>query len=377
MMAPDRRVLLNPGPVTTTDTVKRAQVVSDTCPREREFRDLMGRVRDHLIGVVEGGSEYVAVIFESSGTGAVEACISSVVPRDRKLLILSNGGYGDRMAEIGQAYELDVLQYRIPWGRPLDKKSIECLLQRHRGQVSHVALVHHETTTGMLNDLAEFTRLAHEYNAEVVVDAISSYAGLPIGIAELGVDYLVGSSSKCLQAMPGLSFVICRREHVEGQPRGGPRSYYLDLYSQHRFFEEQSGVRFTAPVQAFCALDQALIEFFEETGAGRHRRYLRNHTEMVEGLRRLGFRFLLPPEQRSCLMIAVIEPTNPAYSYDEMHDYMRSRGFVIYPERYSAPGAFRLANMGEIEARDIRAFLRALEAFLEEKSLGGDLYEAH
>ena len=369
-----RNVLLNPGPVTTSDTVKQALVVPDTCPREREFKALIARVAQQLVDVVHGGDRYVAVIFEGSGTAAVEACISSVVPQDRAILVVSNGGYGQRMVEIAQVHQLNVVPYVIPWGDCLDLATVESSLQAHRGRISHLAMVHHETTTGMLNPIAECAELTHRYDAEIIVDAMSSYAGLPIDISQLELDYLVASSSKCLQAVAGLSFVICRHDSLRQCAKLQPRSYYLNLWAQYCLFEAESCIRFTAPVQVFHALDQALGEWFEETEQGRYHRYLENYTELVAGLQRLGFRSLLPADQRSKLVTAVIEPTHVGYDYHHMHDYLYERGFTIYPDKGSVQGAFRLASFGQIDRSDIRAFLNALEQYLIEMDLLGDLY---
>lgn len=199
-----RRVLLNPGPVTTSDTVKQALVVPDTCPREREFKALIARVAQQLVDVVHGDDRYVALIFEGSGTAAVEACISSVVPQDKGVLVVNNGGYGQRMIEIAQVHQLDVVPYVILWGACLYLAAVESLLQAHRGRISHLAVVHHETTTGMLNPIAECAVLAHRYDAGIIVDAMSLYAGLPIDVGQLELDY----PSKCLQTVAGLRSAI-------------------------------------------------------------------------------------------------------------------------------------------------------------------------
>lgn len=370
-----RNVLLNPGPITTTDTVKQALVVPDICPREREFKAVMARVRRRLVDVVRGGDEYAAVIFAGSGTAAVEACISSVVPRGKAVLIVDNGGYGQRMLEIAQVYQLEVVPYSIPWGDSPDLEAIESLLSQHQGRVSHLAIVHHETTTGMLNPIAACASLAHQYGAEIIVDGMSSYAGVPINIRELELDYFAASSSKCIQGMANLSFVICQRKSLQKCAQVQPRSYYLDLYAQHCFFEAEACVRFTAPVQLFYALDQALKEYFEETEQGRYQRYVESYNELVNGIQQLGFRFLLPADQHSRLATTVIEPTHPAYCYDHMHDYLYERGFTIYPDKGAAEGAFRLANIGEINREDIRAFLNVLRQYLIEMNLIGHLYD--
>ena len=374
-MSVQRNILLNPGPTTTTDTVKRALVVPDICPREKEFGELMARVNRKLVEVVHGGDEYVAAIFAGSGTASVEACVSSVVPHDKRILIVDNGAYGQRMIEIAQTHQIDVVPYCIPWGDYPDVAAIESLLRQHQGQVSHLAIVHHETTTGMLNPIEACTSLAHQYGVEIIVDAVSSYAGLPINIDELELDYLISSANKCIQGMAGLSFVICRRQSLLQSGQVQPRSYYLNLYEQYCSLEAKHQTRFTPPVQVFYALDQALTEYFEETERSRYRRYMDSNDELVNGLRQLGFRFLLPADQRSRLLTAVIEPTHPAYSYDQMHDYLYERGFTIYPGKGAKERTFRLANIGQIDQDDIDAFLDVLKQHLVGTGMIGHLYD--
>jgi 2-aminoethylphosphonate-pyruvate transaminase len=368
-----RQILLNPGPATTSDSVKLAQVVPDICPREKEFGALMARIGQQLVCVVHGGDEYVAVMFGGSGTAAVEACISSVVAHDKKILIVDNGAYGRRMIEIAQTYQIEVVPYAIEWGDYPDLEVIESLLRQHQGQIEHLAIVHHETTTGMLNPVEACADLAHQYGVQIIVDAMSSFAGLPINIKQSQLDYLISSSNKCIQAMAGVSFVICKRTSLEQSAHIRPRSYYLNLLAQHQYFEKSQQFRFTPPVQVLYALEQALVEYFQETGEGRHRRYSESYDELIVGLARLGFQLLLPAEQRSKLLTAVIEPTHPNYSYDAMHDYLIERGFTIYPGKGASEATFRLANIGKIDKQDISAFIEALSQYLVDAGLMGQL----
>jgi len=369
-----RSVLLNPGPATTTDSVKNAMVVPDICPREKEFGDLTARIQKGLVDVVNGGEGYVAVLFGGSGTGAMEACIGSVVPGDKKVLIVENGAYGRRMTDIARHYGIDIVEYQLDWGDYPDVGMIDRLLKDHTGEVSHLAMVHHETTTGMLNPMEACAEIAQRHGVEIIVDAISSYAGVPIDIQEHKIDYLLASANKCIQGMAGVGFVICRRESLEKTAQIPPRLYYLDLYEQHRHFQEHHQFRFTPPVQVLYALEQALQEYFEETGPKRCQRYARSCRILVEGLEQMGFRLLLPDEWRSNILTAVIEPDHPAYSYDAMHDYLFDKGFTIYPGKGAKERTFRLANLGQIDGRDIRAFMEALEGYLREKRMTGRLY---
>lgn len=360
-------ILLNPGPANTTETVKRAQLAEDICPRERSFGELVRVVRRRLVEVVHAGSDYEGVLFGGSGTAGVEAALASVVPEDGRLLVVDNGAYGERMAEIAAAYRMPHDRLALGVGTWPDLDRVEGALAA--ATYTHVAVVHHETTTGMLNPVAEIAGLARKRGAQVIVDAMSSYAGLPIDVAGMGIDYLVSSSNKCIQGMAGLSFVIARRDHLQALPEIPGRSLYLSLREQHRFFERTGQMRFTPPVQTFYALAQALEEYFAETGEGRFRRYRACFDALDGGVRELGFRRLLPDAMLSRILTAYVEPDHPAYGYDEMHDRLFAKGFTIYPGKGAKKATFRLANMGAITPADMRSFVGALGETMREMGI--------
>ena len=361
-----RNILLNPGPATTTDTVKYAQVVPDICPREKEFGLLMTDIRKKLVRVIHGEDRYTAIPFTASGTGVVEACISSVLPEGKKIFIINNGAYGKRMIEIARCYyeETKILTYEIPWGDYPNVSEIEHIIEKEK-YIGVITVVHHETTTGMLNPVNEINRIAHLNNIDIIVDAMSSYAGIVIDLREDDYDYIISSSNKCIQGMPGIGFVICKKEKLERTKDNPRRNYYFNLWHQYRFFEDKNQMQFTPPVQTAYALNQALNEFFEETGEMRHQRYNESWQTLIEGLENLNLRFLVPDEQQSRLLIAVIEPENENYIFEEMHDYLFRRGFTIYPGKGAEKNTFRIANIGAIDKDDITRFLAALEDYLK------------
>jgi 2-aminoethylphosphonate-pyruvate transaminase len=365
-----RNILLNPGPATTTESVKYAQVVPDICPREKEFNTLMDDIRTKLVRVVHGGDRYTAIPFASSGTGAVEACISSILSNDKKILIIDNGAYGKRMIEIAQRfYKPDqIIAYQIPWGDYPDVNAIKGMV-RNDGDVGVVAVVHHETTTGMLNPIEEINKIAHHYGADVVVDTISSYAGVPIDLREDDYDYITSSANKCIQGMAGISFVICKRENLLKTKNIKPRNYYFNLWQQFRFFEENKQMQFTPPVQTAYALNRALDEFFEETGERRFKRYRDSWKTLIRGLEDLNFKFLVPQKYQSGLLTAVIDPEDTRYDFDEMHDYLLERGFTIYPGKGAKKDTFRIANIGAINQEDISRFLKILKEYLTSRNI--------
>jgi 2-aminoethylphosphonate aminotransferase len=368
-----RNILLNPGPATTTDTVKRALVVPDICHREAEFCDLSKDVHRRLVDVVNGEDAYVAVTFGGSGTAAVEAVIGSVVPQNRTLLIVENGAYGKRMRQIADTLRIDSVVHECSWEESPRLEELEEILRNADGRISHLAIVHHETTTGLLNPIRECASIAKRYGADSIVDGMSSYAGIPIDVGQWDLDYLISSSNKCVQGMAGISFAICRRSALERANAVPPRSVYLSLIDQYRALAQGGESRFTPPVQLFYALQRALHEYFEEGAENRYRRYVVCYEALLAGMNRLGFKTLLPEQYHSKLLTSFIEPVNPKYRYTAMHDFLFARGFTIYPGKLAGKSTLRLANIGQIHLEDIHAFLDALADYLESSCLSGEL----
>lgn len=366
MRAIPRKILLNPGPATTTDSVKAALVVPDICPREQEFVQLLGQVRTDMVRIAGGEPEtHTCVLLAGSGTAAMDAVLNSVVPAGGAVVVINNGAYGERLAAIARCYQLSLYELCYPWGEWPDLALVEQTLISHP-EISHLAVVHHETSTGLLNQLPEIASLAHDNGVSLIVDAISSFGGLPVNIRTDAIDYLLSTSNKCLQGMAGLSWVICRREALEQACEIPRRSYYLNLYQQYRYFEINGQMQFTPPVQVVYALAQAIREFLEEGAANRFQRYCNNWQTLIEGLGQLGFKTLLPLERQSPLLTTVLEPADPNYSFSRLHDALYERDFTIYPGKMDETSTFRLATIGAIEVSDIRAFLAALKAVLLE-----------
>jgi len=361
-----RSILLNPGPLTTTEAVKQALVVEDICPREEAFCDLLRGVREDLVRVAGGRGHYEAVPFGASGTGAVEACLSSVLPEKGKILIVNNGSYGERMRQIAEIYypQGRVVEYALSHTEMPDPARVESLLRSDK-EIGHVAFVHHETTTGMLNPAAEILRAARRHGSRVIVDAMSSFGGIPIDLKADDYDYLIFSSNKCLQGMPGVSFVVCRKTHLEELRRHPRRNLYLNLANQNDFLARTGQMPFTPPVQVIYALRRALDELFAETVKKRYLRYSRSWEVLTAGLEALGLKMLLPKKRQSRLLVAVLEPAgHPRYSFRAMHDYLLGRGITIYPGKGQRSDTFRISTMGDIDEKDIRFFLGELKAFL-------------
>jgi len=364
-----RNVLLNPGPATTTDSVKHAMVVEDICPREKEFGELVESIRKDLVRIVHGEDLYEAVLFASSGTGAIEACLTSVIPDNKSVVIVNNGAYGKRMQQICDNFQVNHIDYNVEWGDPVDLGILESVLSKHKDKISHLAFVHHETTVGILNSLELISELAVKYNVEIIVDAMSSFAGIPIDVKKSNVHYLISSANKCIQGMAGISFVICNKDSLIETKNYKRQSFYFNLYDNYTFFSEHNQMQFTPPVQVLYGLRQAINEYFLETEVGRANRYEKLYEVLKVGLDKLGFKFLVDEKFHAKILTSIIEPSDSNYNFTEMHDYLFKRGFTIYPGKGAKQNTFRLANMGEIYKEDINNFLGCLEDYIALKQI--------
>lgn len=363
-----RNILLNPGPATTTDTVKFAQVQPDICPREAEFGELLASICGDLTRLAADDGKYSTVLFGGSGTAAVESVISSVIG-DGAAVIVNNGAYGKRMCEIASAYGLNVLEFPSPPDEPVDLAALEAFIRRSGRQVSHLAVVHHETTTGLLNDIGAIGQLCGRYDVDLIVDAMSSFGAIPIRMEDLNIRYLVSSANKCLQGMAGVSFVIADRGRLESPERPQSRNYYLNLQDQYLYFKKTNQMRFTPPVQTLYALKQAIGELKREGMANRYARYVKSWETLKEGITRLGLKYLVDDKHHAKMVTAILEPECGGYDFADMHDFFYRRGYTIYPGKLPGFHTFRIANMGAIDSADIKVFVALLGQYL--RSIGG------
>jgi 2-aminoethylphosphonate-pyruvate transaminase len=373
-----RNILLNPGPATTTDTVKYAQVVPDICPREEEFGNVMQFISDELTRFVAAPEHYTTVLFGGSGTAAVEAILSSVVG-EQAVFIVNNGAYGKRMCQIAKAYGLNYIEYRSRPDEPLDLAAMEAMIQNSAHEISHLAVVHNETTTGLLNDIESIGRLCKKYQIQMIVDAMSSFAAIPIDMEAMNISYLAASSNKNLQGMAGVAFVVAKKDHLEMTKHLPPRNFYLHLYSQYKYFLETKQMRFTPPVQTLYALKQAIIETRLEGIEKRYERYTKSWEVLINGITRLGLTHLVKKEHHSRIITAIMEPNTPSYDFQEMHHYFYRHGYTIYPGKLDGQNTFRVANIGDITYKDMELFVNLLEQYLisigyctERKEINGD-----
>jgi 2-aminoethylphosphonate-pyruvate transaminase len=358
-----RNVLFTPGPATTTDTVKKALLVPDICPREPEFGNLLEEIGKDLTRIVHGEGQCTCVLFAGSGTAAVEAAILSAVPPGKKIAVAINGAYGQRMIRISRAFGIPCLEIPFSWDEPVHPDRVDSALRKD-GQAAVLAMVHHETTSGLLNPLDLVGEVAKSHGCTYLVDAISSFAGIPIRMDSSKADLLVSSSNKCIQGMAGLSFVICRNSALKQMGSHPPRSFYLDLVAQHDFMVKEHQMRYTPPVQIVYALKQAIAEYFQEGETQRHERYRNNWRTMRNGIAELGFDFLLDSAHESQLILTVLEPESKAFQFTPFHDALKKKGFTIYPGKIPEIKAFRVGTIGDIFPDDVRAFLVAVKEIL-------------
>lgn len=348
---------------TTKDSVKYAQVCADICPRELEFGELMEEIEKDLTEFVAGYDEYITVMFASSGTGADEAMISSCVPPNGKLLVVDNGSYGNRLAQIAETYGIEMVVFKSSTYEPIDIKSLE--EEFKKGEYSTFAMVHHETTTGLLNPVEIICPLAKKYGMVTVVDAISSYGGMPIDLKEMGIDFASCTSNKHLGGMAGIGFVVCNRKELEKQKAWPMRNYYFNLYNQYDYFVKTKQSRFTPPVQTFYALRQAIIETKVETIPKRYERFTECWNILVKSIKEIGLKMIVDEEYQSHFITAVLNPSVESYDFDEFHDYAKERGFTIYPGKLGNIGTFRIANMGDLKSEEMIEFTRVLKEYMD------------
>lgn len=351
-----RNVLLNPGPSTTTDTVKMAQVVPDICPREKDFAGLMRGLREDLVKIVHGDTEkYTSVLFCGSGTLNIDVCLNSLLPAGKKILVVNNGAYSTRAVEICRYYGLPHIDLSFPVDQIPDLAVVEETL-KNDPEIALVHTTHNETGTGLLNPIREIGALAHRYGAIFTVDTTSTYAMRPIDIGKDNIDFCMASAQKGLMAMTGLSFIVGNRALIEASAAYPKRSYYCNLYLQYDFFERTGEMHFTPPVQTIYAALQALREYWAEGEQAKWERHTRVFRAICEGLDELGFRQVIKPEWRSGLVASAVYPDDPAWNFEAVHDYCYERGFTIYPGKISTTNTFRLCALGAIDEGDIRDF---------------------
>lgn len=355
--ASGRTVLLNPGPVNVSPRVAQALLRGDLCHREGEFSVLQARIRELLCRAFATDGDYTAVLLTGSGTAALEAAVASALSPERKMLVINNGVYGGRIAQMATIHGLPFVELTSPWTLPPDLGQLENLL-RDDPAIEVVCLVHHETTTGLLNPVAAVGEIVRRYGRVLLIDAISGLAGDALDLGAAGVGLCVGTANKCIQGLPGVSFVLVRTAEMARLQVIPPRTLYLHLPMLYAHQEEHS-TPFTPAVQVMYAFDEALQELLEEGVSQRIARYRSAATLLREGFERFGLKCLLPPELRSNTITSLEQPAG--LSYEALHDALKAKGYVIYAGQGDLGGKiFRVANMGHLTGDQFKGFLEAL-----------------
>ncbi len=359
--------LLTPGPLTTSPEVKQA-ALHDYGSRDTHFIALNAAVRERLVALIGGEETHVAVPLQGSGTFVVEAMLGTFVPRDGKVLILVNGAYGKRMAKICQVIGRAAETLETPEDVPNDPLALDAALAADPG-IGHVAVVHCETTSGVLNPLAEIAEVTARHGRRLLIDAMSAFGALPVDAREIAFDALVASSNKCLQGTPGLGFCLARKEALLAA-EGNAHSLSLDLTDQYVAMEKNGQWRFTPPVHTLLSFHQALAEHEAEGGVeGRGRRYGENCRILVDGMRRLGFQTLLPDALQAPIIVTFHMPADPRFRFEEFYERMRARGYVIYPGKLTVAESFRIGCIGELGTTEMTGALQAIEEILAEMAV--------
>ncbi|HUD47029.1 MAG TPA: 2-aminoethylphosphonate--pyruvate transaminase [Candidatus Baltobacteraceae bacterium] len=362
------KLLFTPGPLTTSQTVKQA-MLRDAGSWHSDFNALVAEVRSRLLTLagVTRADGWEAILMQGSGTFGVESVFQSCVPPHGRVVVLANGAYGERIVQMLKHARIDHHVLRTAEDLPFDAAELDSYLAADNA-VTHVAVVHCETTTGLLNPIDSIGRVARRYDKTFVVDAMSSFCGIPISIAECEIDFLISSSSKCIEGVPGLAFVICRRSALLAS-EGWARSLSLDLLGQLKGFEKDGKFRYTPPTHVILAFDQAIRELELEGGVpARHQRYRRNHETLLAGMARLGFRLYLNPVLQSPIITAFHYPANGWFNFDRFYEDLSNRGFIIYPGKLTKVDTFRIANVGRLFPADIEQLLDAIASVVKQMS---------
>jgi len=362
------KILFTPGPLTTSRTVKQS-LLRDLGSRDYEFIHMVADIRQRLLeagGVADGG--YEAIIMQGSGTFSLESVISSTIPPDGKLLVIINGAYGQRIAQIAKVYGIEVIPLIYPENSTPDLAEIESALKADQA-ITCVAVIHCETTTGIINPIKEIGEIVKRFGKDYFVDAMSSFGGVPFNLAECGIDYMVSSANKCVEGIPGFGIILAKRETLL-KTKGYARTFSLDLLAQLLRFDKDGQFRFTPPTHSLLAYHQALIELELEGGVeGRAARYRANYETLIAGMRVMGFKEYIEPEYQGFIITSFPYPDHPNFDFEEFYRALNERDYVIYPGKVSDADCFRIGSIGRILPADMHALLAAIRETLVEMEI--------
>jgi 2-aminoethylphosphonate-pyruvate transaminase len=361
------KALFTPGPLTTSRTVKEA-MLQDVGSRDFFFIDTVKEIRNSLLSLagVSQQSGYEAVLMQGSGTFAIESVVSSLFKPNDRLLVLVNGAYGHRLVSIAKIHGVQTEVLEFEENQPVSLERVTAFLENHP-HITHVACIHCETTTGIINPLVELGTLLAQQGILFLVDAMSSFGGIPLNMKEACIDFLISSSNKCIEGVPGFAFVICNRTILQ-QCAGNARTIVLDLEAQWQGLEVNGQFRFTPPTLSIMAFHQALKELEEEGGiTERNKRYRNNKRIIDEGLLAIGFRHYLPLEFQGPIITSYLYPSDEKFDFEYFYNALSLQQLVIYPGKLSRERAFRIGHIGHLFESDMHRLVKAVEVVVKEK----------
>lgn len=354
--------LLTPGPLTTSVAVK-AEMLFDRCTWDDEYKQITQKIRTQLLEIAAvSPAEYTAVLLQGSGSFGVEAVLTTVMKEQDKCLLITNGAYGERMVSMAKCMGISHAVYNVPYDQAPAAADIREFLNEDKA-ITHIAMVHCETTTGILNPLEEIAALAREYEKILIVDAMSSFGGIEINVQQLGIDYLISSANKCIQGVPGFCFVLAKL-HTFLLCEGNAKSLSMDLYDQWKHMDKDGKWRYTSPTHVVAAFSKALDELAAEGGvAARYNRYLENNCLLRQQLKRIGIEAYIKDDLQSPIITTFLFPSGQ-FNFADFYQYVKQRGFVLYPGKLTDVDTFRIGNIGEIFAEDIQHLCGIIEEYI-------------
>lgn len=357
-------ILLTPGPLTTSARTRQAMLV-DWGSWDERFNQLTASLCRQLLAIVNGADSHCCVPLQGSGTFAVEAAVGTLVPRTGKVLVLINGAYGKRLAKICEVLGRDFSTFETAEDQPTTAADVERLLQADRS-ISHVALIHCETSTGILNPLPEIARVVADHGKRLIIDAMSSFGALPIDAREIPFEALIAASGKCLEGVPGMGFVLAD-QHSLAQAAGNAHSLAMDLHDQHNYMASTGQWRFTPPTHVVAALHEALLQYNEQGGlSARHARYADNCRALLQGMGELGLQSFLPEAIQAPIIVTFHAPKDPRYQFQDFYERVKAKGYILYPGKLTQVDTFRVGCIGHVDRRDMQAAVSAIGEALRE-----------
>ncbi|PFH88030.1 2-aminoethylphosphonate--pyruvate transaminase [Bacillus sp. AFS088145] len=354
--------LLTPGPLTTTSTVKE-EMLFDRCTWDQDYKDITQKIRTQLLELANASEkDYTVVLMQGSGTFAVESVISSTTSRNDKVLIVTNGAYGERIVKMAKYIGLNFIQYSIAYEELPKEEELRDIIEKDQA-ITHIVMVHCETTTGILNPIEMVAELSKEYNKTLIIDAMSSFGGIEIDVQKLGIDYLISSANKCIQGVPGFGFVIAKLDQLV-QCEGIARSLSLDLFDQWKEMDKEGKWRFTSPTHVVAAFSKAIDELIEEGGiSARFARYQNNNRLLRMRLKEVGIHAYITEENQSPIITTFLFPSEQ-FSFENFYYFIKEKGYVIYPGKLTDADTFRVGNIGEIYEEDIQGLCNIIEEYM-------------